>query len=234
MRLAIMQPYFFPYIGYFQLINAVDVFVIYDDIEYTKKGWINRNRILINGSTSYISLPLRKDSDYLNINQRFLADSWKSERNKLLNRIKEAYRKSPQFETAYPLVQECILFEDYNLFNFIYNSLGVVKEYLDIPTLYRHSSSIEINPALKADQKVIAICHAMGATIYTNPIGGIELYSKDEFKKNGIDLLFLRTKEIKYKQFESEFFPCLSMIDVLMFNSKSEIQAFMNDGYALI
>ena len=114
-----MQPYLFPYIGYFQLMNAVDKFVVYDNIEYTKKGWINRNRIWVNGSDAYITLPLKKDSDFLNVNERFLAETWKSERQKLLNRISGAYKKSPHFESAFPLVQKCLLFDDGNLFNFI-------------------------------------------------------------------------------------------------------------------
>ncbi len=234
MKLAIMQPYFFPYIGYFQLINAADEFIIYDNIEFTKKGWINRNRILVNGSDAYITLPLRKDSDYLNVNERFLADTWKIERKKLLNRINEAYKKSPQFETIYPLIEKCLLFDDDNLFDFIYNSLDVIREYLNITTKFHISSDIEIDHSLKADKKIIAMCRAVGASTYINPIGGRELYSKNEFKRNAIDLLFLNTKEIKYKQFENEFIPHLSIIDVLMFNSKDRIQTYLNNYYILL
>ena len=234
MKLAIMQPYFFPYIGYFQLINAVDEFVVYDNIEYTRKGLINRNRILVGGRDAYISLPLKKDSDFLSVNERFLADSWKTEKNKLVNRIRESYRKAPRFEAAYALVEKCILFEDDNLFNFIYNSLHLISEYLNIRTRFQISSGIEIDHTLKAEKKVIAICRAAGATIYINPIGGRELYSKDEFETNGIDLLFLNTKEINYTQFENEFAPNLSIIDVLMFNSVKEIRAYLDEGYTLI
>ena len=93
MRIAIMQPYLFPYIGYFQLMNAVDEFVIYDNIEFTKKGWINRNRILVNGRDSFITVPLKKDSDYLDVRDRYLADSWPSERVTILYRIKQSYRR---------------------------------------------------------------------------------------------------------------------------------------------
>lgn len=234
MKLAVMQPYLFPYIGYFQLINAVDKFVVYDNIEYTKKGWINRNRILVNGSDAYITLPLRKDSDFLNVNERFLAETWKSERQKLLNRISGAYKKSPHFETAFPLIQKCLLFEDGNLFNFIYHSLDLVKEHLNIATDFCISSNIEIDHALKADKKVIAICQAVGASTYVNPIGGVELYSKDIFKENDINLLFLKTDEVKYTQFENAFIPSLSMIDVLMFNSKDRINEYLNSYYTLL
>jgi hypothetical protein len=111
-KIAIMQPYFFPYIGYFQLINAVDEFVVYDNIEYTKKGWINRNRILVNSQDAYITLPLKRDSDYLDIRERFLADSWSRESKVMLNRIAGAYRNAPNFRLVYPLIEKCILFDE--------------------------------------------------------------------------------------------------------------------------
>jgi len=115
MQLGIMQPYFFPYIGYFQLMNAVDEFVVYDNIEFTKKGWINRNRILVNGQDSFITLPLKKDSDYLDVRDRYLADSWTSEKIKMLNRIKGSYRKAIQFDFVYPVIEKCILYDESNL-----------------------------------------------------------------------------------------------------------------------
>ncbi len=228
MKLAIMQPYLFPYIGYFQLMNAVDEFVVYDNIQYTKKGWINRNRILVNGKDAYLTFPLKKDSDYLDIKDRYLADDWVSERKKILNRIIESYRKAPSFEIAYPVIEKIILFEETNLFKFILNSLTVLKEYLAIKTLFPISSQIPINHELKAEQKVIAICKAKNAAIYINPIGGVDMYSKDEFKKEGIDLRFLKTTEVTYKQFHNDFVPFLSIIDVMMFNTKEETKNFLN------
>ena len=84
MKVAIMQPYFLPYIGYLQLLNSVDKFILYDDIEYTKKGWINRNRIV---DGEIITLPLKKDSDYLNVVERRLSDDWRKQKTKLLNKI---------------------------------------------------------------------------------------------------------------------------------------------------
>src|SRR5438270_13289718 len=122
MKVAIMQPYLFPYIGYFQLMNAVDQFIIYDNIQFTKKGWINRNMILLNGIDTYISFPLRKDSDYLNVDERYLANNWEQERIKILDKISRSYFKAPYYTTVYPLVEECILFRNTNLFHFILNS----------------------------------------------------------------------------------------------------------------
>ena len=115
-KLAIMQPYFFPYIGYFQLINSVDEFVIYDNIQYTKKGWINRNRILSEGKDKLISVSLKKDSDYLNVVGRKLSETWINDSKKILNLIFNAYHKSPFFEEVYLLIKKCILNENNNLF----------------------------------------------------------------------------------------------------------------------
>ena len=231
MKVAIMQPYLFPYIGYFQLMNAVDEFVVYDNIQYTKKGWINRNRILVNGKDAYITFPLKKDSDYIDIKDRYLADDWVLERKKILNRISESYRKAPSFEFAYPVIEKIILFEETNLFKFILNSLTVLKEYLSIKTLFPISSEININHELKAEKKVIAICKAKNADVYINPIGGVDMYNKDEFKNKGIDLRFLKTTDVTYKQFNNDFVPMLSIIDVMMFNTKEEIKNYLDNCY---
>lgn len=233
MKTAIMQPYFMPYIGYFQLINAVDKFVIYDNIKYTKKGWINRNRILVNGKDQYISLPLKKDSDYLNINERELSDSWVNERRKLLNKLKASYAKSPFYNSVNILLEDILNHSEKNLFNFIFNSIQKVCYYLDIKTPLVKSSSLEIGNSLKGSLKVIEICNCLKSNYYLNPIGGINLYNKDEFLRNYIELSFLKSDEIIYNQFKNNFLPFLSIIDILMFNSKSEIRVFLNK-YSLI
>lgn len=234
MRVAIMQPYFFPYIGYFQLMNTVDEFVIYDNIKYTKQGWINRNRILVNRKDSYITLPLKKDSDYLDVRDRYLAEIWSFEKNKRLNRIIESYRKSPNFDSVYPIIESCIMFEEYNLFKFVLNSLNLIKEYLEIRTSFLTASTISIDHELKAEKKVIAICKARKANMYLNPFGGTKLYTKDNFTDEGIDLRFLKTNDIIYKQFNNDFVPLLSIIDVMMFNSKERIDEYLHQYYSLI
>lgn len=219
-----MQPYFFPYIGYFQLINAVDEFVIYDNIQFTKKGWINRNRILVNGKEAYFTLPIKKDSDYLNVNQRTLSENWDSDRKKMVNRIIESYRKAPYFEQIFPIFENIILTNQNNLFNFIHNSIIEILKLLDIQTRITISSTISINHDLKCEEKVIEICKRLGAKIYINPIGGIELYNKSNFKDDKIDLQFQKIEIVNYKQFNNDFIPFLSIIDVLMFNSISDIK----------
>lgn len=234
MKIAIMQPYFFPYIGYFQLINAVDKFVIYDNIEFTKKGWINRNRILVNGKDEYITLPLKKDSDYLNIAQRCLTDTYKIERVKLLRRINGSYRKAPQFNEVYSLVEVIINTEEENLFGFTHQSLENICQYLNIKTEFIISSKISIDHQLKSQEKVIAICKALNANQYINPIGGVELYSKEIFQQNNIELNFIKPDTIEYMQFTNQFIPWLSIIDVMMFNSKEKIHRYLNSFYTLI
>ena len=228
-----MQPYIFPYIGYYQLMNAVDEFVVYDNIEFTKKGWINRNRVLVNGKDEYITLTLKKDSDHLHIKDRFLADTWETDRKKIINRITESYRKAPHFAAAFEVIQRCILYQDKNLFNFLLHSFHQVNEYLDINTKLVTSSSIEINHSLKSEEKVIAICKAQDATTYINPIGGVGLYNKNNFSNDGIELQFLQAKNVTYTQYKNEFVPWLSIIDVMMFNSKEGIQNILNNNYSL-
>lgn len=229
-----MQPYFFPYIGYFQLISEADEFIVYDNIQFSKKGWINRNRILINGSDAYITLSLKKDSDYLDVKNRYLSDDWHIESKKMLNRITEAYRKAPFFEATFPLIQKSLMFEDKQLFNFIFNSLNLTKNYLDIKTKLIVSSTIPINHELKSTQKVIALCKHQKATTYINPIGGVELYNKKEFSQEGLELKFLKSNNIIYPQLKNEFIPFLSMIDVMMFNSKEEIKNYLTNSFTYL
>ena len=232
-NIAIMQPYFMPYIGYFQLIKSVDEFIIYDNIQYTKKGWINRNRILVNGKDQIITLPIKKDSDYLNVAERELSESWGKDKNKMINIIKSSYSKSPYFKESSELIFECLNNSEKNLFKFIYDSIIMINEYLGIKTSIIISSSIDANHTLKSQDKVLSLCKAQNADVYINSIGGVELYDKTIFKENGIDLNFIKSNPINYKQFNNEFIPWLSIIDVLMFNSKEQIQKYLSN-YKLI
>jgi len=170
MIVAVMQPYFLPYVGYFQLIAAADLFIIYDNIKYTKKGWINRNRMLLNGSDAIFSLPLKKDSDSLDVVQRELAADY--DRTQLLNKFKGAYAHAPYFSQTFPLLEGIVRYDDANLFRYIHHSLMLLLEHLDIKTEIRISSEITIDHSLKNQHKVIALCNSVGADVYLNPIGG--------------------------------------------------------------
>lgn len=222
MRLAIMQPYFLPYIGYFQLIGAVDVFVVYDNIKYTKKGWINRNRMLQNGKDVMFSLPLKSDSDFLDVCDRELAADFN--RDKLLNQFRGAYGRAPYFAQTFPLLEQVIRHEERNLFKFVHHSIVRTCEHLGITTEIRVSSDISINHDLKNQDKVLALCEVVGANTYINAIGGMELYSKDEFLARDVKLKFIKSRPFEYAQFDNEFVPWLSIVDVMMFNSIHEIQ----------
>jgi hypothetical protein len=229
MKIAVMQPYFMPYIGYFQLMNAVDAFVVYDNIEYTKKGWINRNRILVNGKDDYVTLPLKKDSDYLNIAERRLADSWPQDRIKMLNRIRQSYLKAPGFDETYPLIEACIRFENLNLFAFILNSIELIKNHLGIKSTLVISSTIHADHSLKSESRVISICHALKADEYINPIGGLELYSLSNFASAGVSLKFLKARNVPYQQGHHTFVPFLSIIDILMFCGKNRTMDMLSE-----
>lgn len=220
-----MQPYFLPYIGYFQLINSVDYFVLYDNIEYTKKGWINRNRYLQNGKDNLFTIPLRKDSDFLDIKQREISESFNSLR--LLSQIQNAYRKAPYFDKVFPLITTIIYNNDKNLFNYIYNSIKLICELLCIQTQIVISSDIPIDHSLKSENKVIDICNFFNAQTYINSIGGKKLYDFNTFNNQNIELCFLESDTIEYDQFTHDFVPSLSILDVLMFNSKATVQQYL-------
>ena len=221
-RLAIMQPYFFPYIGYFQLIAAVDLFIVYDNIKYTKKGWINRNRLLQNGKDVMFSLPLKSDSDYLDIRDRELSENFN--REKLLNQLKGAYQRAPYFAQTFPLVEQIVRYDDLNLFRFLHHSIVKLCEHFGIKTEIRISSDIAIDHDLKSQDKVLALCEEVNASTYVNAIGGVELYSKETFHEEGLDLKFIQSKPFEYQQFGDVFVPWLSIIDVMMFNSVQVIK----------
>jgi hypothetical protein len=231
LKLGIMQPYFFPYIGYFQLINAIDLFVVYDNIKYTKKGWINRNRLLQGGKDAVFSLPLRSDSDSLQVRDRSLAGDF--DRSKLLNKFRGAYARAPHFSEVFPMLERAINHSDQNLFAYIYNALVCTCQYLGVTTPLRVSSSVEIDHGLKGQDKVIALAKAVGATTYVNMIGGSELYDRGEFAAQGVKLTFLRPKPLEYRQFGGDFVPWLSIVDVLMFNSLDAIRAHISTNFEL-
>ena len=168
MKVAIMQPYFFPYIGYFQLINAVDGFVIYDDVNFIKQSWITRNNILVNNEAFRINLVVEGASSFKRINQI----KRKVESEKWLKTIEQSYKKAPLFSTVYPLIEEIALSNEISISKFLMLSLQNFAKYLEIQTTFKLSSEIEKDDNLKGQDKVIAICKVLHATHYINAIGG--------------------------------------------------------------
>lgn len=228
MKIGIMQPYFFPYIGYFQLINEVDKFVIYDDVNYINRGWINRNYIYNNGDLQMINLNLKKVSQNKLINEIKIIDDDKM-RKKILKSLRCIYSKAPYYKNVYPILEKIILNSEHRLFKYLEYSLKEICDYLEINTDIVMSSSLDKCNKLKSKEKIINICKILGGDEYINPIGGKNLYSKQTFRDNGIKLSFIKSDyNIKYHQFKDEFVPNLSIIDVLMFNSKYDIQNMLN------
>ncbi len=224
MKLGIMQPYFLPYIGYWQLINAVDKYVIYDDVNFINKSWINRNSILLNGNKHQINLLLTEASQNKLINQVAIQDN----QTKLIRTIELNYKKAPMFQQVFPLFLHIMEYPDKNLAKFIGNSIVEISKYLSIETEFIYSSTLDKDNTLRAQDKILNICKLLNADKYVNAIGGADLYSKDDFNKVGIELSFLETKIEPYKQFKNEFVPYLSILDVLMFNDVESINIMFN------
>lgn len=227
-----MQPYFLPYIGYFQLVGAVDLFILHDDVKYTKKGWINRNRILRNGTDAVITVPLKAGSDALAIREREVAGDFR--RDKLLNQVREAYARAPHFAAGWALAAEVLGVEDLNLAAFLDRSIAIACRHLGLQTPIKRSSAFGIGPHVRAQERVLALCRAAGATAYLNPIGGTELYSREDFRAAGIELGFLRTRPLEYAQFGGAFVPWLSILDVIMFNPADVVDRWLRSHYEVV
>jgi len=222
---AIMQPYVFPYIGYFQLIDAVDIFVSYDDVQYMKGGWINRNRVLVNGKPKFITFPVSRTKLSARINECFLTEHiLHREKRKILSLLRQNYSKTPFYNEVFPIIEDVISTDETNIARFSEHSQKEIIKYLDIEVSYKRSSELDYDKSLTGQARVIEIVRKLNAIQYVNPIGGINLYTPAEFSRNKIDLKFLQSKFGPYRQFQTNFVPDLSIIDVLMFNSKDTVK----------
>ena len=188
-RVGIMQPYFFPYTGYFSHMFACDLFVLYDNIQYTKKGWINRNRIFSNGHIVPITIPLAKGRDLLPIFERQLAVDFSGE--KILRQLRGAYSQAPGWKEIETLVGSIFQQGHRNLFDFLFESLSSTAQLLEIDTPLIPSSKISLEEGAGGQNRVLGICSALEATVYVNPISGRHLYDPEAFQKQGISLEFI-------------------------------------------
>ncbi len=255
MKLAIMQPYFFPYIGYYQAICAVDKYILYDNLNYIKYGWMNRNKYLvINREPSYFIVPIKQKSSYKTISDIELAkdQGW---RRKLLNAIILNYKQSPHFADIFPLVEGVINSNCSRLTELNSRSVKDIATYLDISTFIEtdvaqyndiednlrksdaevadHFSNIALTPLDRKVIRIIAICNRESANVFINAIGGQELYHKEDFSRHNIRLHFIKSEDLIYPQRSSVFYPNLSIIDVLMNCGKSKTKEFLKH-YTLI
>jgi hypothetical protein len=223
MKLAIMQPYLFPYLGYFQLIAQVDKFVFYDDVNFIKNGWINRNRLCVGGTAHYVTFPLAGASPFQKINE-ILIQNDKVWRKKLAERIRHSYSKAPYFAAVNALVLKILMAEERSMANAAKNSITEVCDYLSLDTEFVMTSSIYNNANLSGVDRVIDICRREFADEYYNPPGGRELYDEALFKAAGMELHFIDPRLDAYPQFSAKFIPGLSIIDVLMFNDPAAVR----------
>ena len=228
MKLGIMQPYFVPYIGYWQLMNAVDKYVIYDDVNFIKGGWINRNRILMNGKPAYFNIPMLGASPNKLINEVIVNNS-EALIKKNLRILESAYKKAPCYEAVFPMLESILCCEKRPISDYIAESFRIINSYLGIDTELVMSSSLDKDCSLRGQEKALAICESMGASEYYNAIGGQQLYSFSDFQARGIRLFFVKSGEITYRQFGDAFEPNLSIIDVMMFNPIEEIKKMLCD-----
>jgi hypothetical protein len=227
MKLAIMQPYFFPYLGYFQLVHAVDTFVFYDDVNYIKNGWINRNRLLLNGEPRYFTVPLSGASPFAPIDATgFDAEDarWK---RKMLETFRVAYRKAPHRDTALGLLEACLGLPSHLIGELARHSVVSVLDLLGVRRAVRDTSRIYGNGDLKGPARVVDICRREGASTYVNAPGGRALYDDRMFRPAGIELKFLDGTLPAYSQDAPTFVAGLSILDALAWCSTTEVGAML-------
>ncbi|UXY14482.1 WbqC family protein [Chitiniphilus purpureus] len=222
MKLAIMQPYFFPYIGYFQLLSQVDKFVFYDDVNYIKSGWINRNRLFLNHEVRYITVPVLSASSFVKINKTLVRPGvdWVES---LFASLRQSYRRAPYFEPVTMLIREVFEENDGTIGDVARRSVMAVADYLGLERQWVLSSSSYGNDDKRSVDRIVDICAKEAVGEYWNLPGGKSLYRQEDFDSIGVRLGFVDVTLPSYPQFAPEFVPGLSIIDALMFNDKDEV-----------
>ena len=232
-RIAIMQPYIFPYVGYFNLIEASDQFIFYDDTNYINKGWINRNRILMNNSDLLFTIPLDKASQNRLINDiKPIIESGYTK--KFFSRIEHSYKKAPYYSDVLEVLNSVFNSQCDSISDLAINSVVSVFSYLEKDIRYARSSSLSPPTiGMEKSDRLIQITKNMNYNKYVNSIGGQDLYNKEYFKARGVQLDFVQPKLTEYKQYNDNFVPGLSIIDILMFNDKKVVKEMMK-SYTLL
>jgi hypothetical protein len=232
MRLGIMQPYFLPYVGYFQLIGACGEFVLHDDLKFTKKGWINRNRIESNGSERVFSLPLKKASDYCEIRERELADDF--DPKDLMRTFEGAYRSAPYWSETASILEDILACSERNLFNFVRHSIEVVSNNLGLQVPFIASSLLSLDKESRGEDRVLDICKALSATDYLNPIGGVNLYDSSRFLERGVGLAFIQSNLTHYERGGNGFVPALSVVDQLAYSGLDRLGEVIANDFKIL
>tara|TARA_B100001063_G_scaffold66456_1_gene60474 strand:+ start:125 stop:811 length:687 start_codon:yes stop_codon:yes gene_type:complete len=228
MKIAIHQPKFLPYLGYWQLIYAVDAFVIFDDVNFVKKAFINHNSILVGGEPKKFTLELIGASQNKLINEIKVGEN----SNKILKTIELNYKKKPYFKITFPILEDIFNQNEKNLAKFIGYSIKKICNYFDFDKKFIYSSEIAKDNNLKGQFKIVDICKKLNTKQYVNSIGGKSLYDKKLFLARGVNLSFLEANLAKYQNL-GNFMPYLSIIDIMMYYSKNEIIEILK-SYKLI
>ena len=226
MKACIMQPYFFPYLGYYQLAYYVDTFVIFDDVNFIKRGWINRNNILLNRQPHLVTVPLKKASQNKLINEIEVSSDFNWE-DKLIKKIKQSYLKSTNREDGNNIIKE-VLLSSKNISEISQKSLTSIFAYCGIKKKIIKSSELDYDRDLRGQKKILEICNHIGCEEYVNLPGGKDLYCKEDFDRSGIKLSFISKNEVIYPQQQKNFIDNLSMIDILMNNNSKNIKVLMS------
>ena len=226
MKLGIMQPYFFPYLGHFALIAAVDEWVVFDVTQYTRKSWINRNRVLRpEGGWQYNPDPLADSSIHIKISEARIARSQNHERY-VLGKISHYKKQAPYYAQVCEIIRSAFAgIGGDSLVSLNVAGLHAVCQYLGLPFRHRICSQLglQLPDKLLAGQWAPWIAARLAADVYINPVGGSELFDPAEFTRNGIKLQFLEFTTFTYDTPGYNFEKDLSILDVLMWNSPKEV-----------
>lgn len=223
--IAVMQPYIFPYLGYYQLVNVADAFVLYDDVNFIKGGYINRNNILVDGAAQRFTLPVPGASS----NKKICDLSFSPDVKKILKTISQTYSKAPFYSDVYPLIEMVLQAEDRSITSVCQLGIKSVFDYLGIEKKIIKSTDLVYDRGASPADRLIEITKSFEDSVYVNSIGGQALYDKDYFDARGVELKFLKMKLVQYSQAEDEFIPNLSMIDVLMWCEPTFVKKLLNE-----
>jgi len=224
-RVAIMQPYIFPYLGYFQLAASGDIFVLYDNVNYIRQGYINRNCILSAGQIQRFVIPVPGASSFKPIKEL----EFSQDVGKVIKQIRQAYQNRPFFGAVFPLIEQVLQSEQRSIALMCQKMMRCIFDYLGMEKAVTLSSQINYAQTGSASDKIIAICHSLGADVYINSAGGVDLYDRGQFLKSKLDLKFIKMNDIRYPQGGDEFHPNLSIIDVLMNCSVETVRDLLSE-----
>ncbi|MGB3676182.1 MAG: WbqC family protein [Candidatus Nanopelagicales bacterium] len=224
-----MQPYLFPYLGYFQLLGSVDRFVLYDDVAYRKRSWVNRNRILVKDGTWTFSVPLSKSSQNRDINQTDIHETFGDWRNRFMLTMHHAYSRAPHFESTADLVEQVLSSEVKTIADLCHAALAATSIHLGVDTPIVRSAERYNNRHLSSAARMMDICRLEGAEELLNLPGGESIYDRSEFASADISLKFLNMNEIEYDQGREGYVSHLSIIDVLMYNSRERTRSLLTE-----